>query len=102
MSKNLAERVIVNNVELVNLTDGEYQGTFSEGPLEVEVKVIIKENAITDIQILKHEHGLGSEGEKIIANILEEQSLEVDTISGATASSKVILKAVEEAMLKAK
>lgn len=102
MSKNLAQRVIVNNVELVNLLDGEFIGAWVEVPIEVEVKVVIRDNTIKDVEILKHQKGMGGSGESIVESILENQSLDVDTISGATASSKVILKAVEDALLKAK
>ncbi len=38
--------------------------------------------------------------EKIPDKVLEEQSLQVDIVSGATFSSKVILKAVEDALNK--
>lgn len=102
MSRNLAQRVTVNNVEIANLADGEYTGTFTENPLVVEVKVYIENGRITDIEILKHEHGMGQKGEKIVLDVMEKQTLEVDTISGATASSKVILKAIEDALTKAK
>lgn len=39
-------------------------------------------------------------GEKIITDILEQQSTEVDAVSGATYSSRGILEAVEEALVK--
>ncbi|WP_353955500.1 FMN-binding protein [uncultured Clostridium sp.] len=46
----------------------------------------------------EHDCGLGKKAEKITEEIEKMQSLQVDEISGATLSSKVILKAVETAI----
>jgi len=99
MSKNLVKDVAITNIELSNFEDGEYLGEFYKEPVNAEVKVIVENKKIADIVILKHEHGLGGKGEQIIDKVLESQSLDVDVISGATASSKVILKAIENALI---
>ncbi|MBD8046512.1 MAG: FMN-binding protein [Clostridium argentinense] len=51
-----------------------------------------------NIKIEEHDCGLGKKAEKITEEIEKMQSLQVDEISGATLSSKVILKAVETAI----
>lgn len=53
---------------------------------------------LTGIDIIRHLNGLGSSAESIVDKIIEKQSLEVDAVSGATLSSKCILKAVENAV----
>lgn len=43
-------------------------------------------------------NGLGSTAESIVNDVVQEQSLDIDIVSGATVSSKCILKAVENAI----
>ena len=58
----------------------------------------LKNGKITNIEIKDHMTGLGKNGEKIIDQIINKQSLDVDAISGATQSSVTITKAVENAL----
>ncbi len=60
----------------------------------------MKDHHITDIK-LDHRHGQGEAAEVITDHVIEAQSLQADTISGVTSSSKVILKAIENALLSA-
>ncbi|UUX34812.1 FMN-binding protein [Fundicoccus culcitae] len=48
--------------------------------------------------IIKHMNGLGSQAEAIIPTIIEEQSIEVEAVSGATVFSIAIKQAVQEAI----
>lgn len=84
--------------ELSSLDDGDYKGEYTLTPVEVEVMVSIKSNQISDIEILKHFNGLGKQAEAIIPLIIDKQSLNVEIVSGATVSSKCILKAIENAL----
>ena len=90
--------VEVLNVELDNIKDGSYEGEFSEGLVKVNLSVEIKDNKIIDITIKEHQNGLGKKAEKIIDDIKSKQSLTVDVVSGATLSSNVIRRAVQEAL----
>ncbi len=99
MSKNLVKDVLVSNIEFTKLKDGDYLGSFSKEPVIVKLKLIVKDKKVVDIVILEHINGLGQKGEKVIEDVLSKQSLDVDTISGATASSTVILKAIENAVM---
>lgn len=83
---------------LSNLEDGKYIGEYSIKPVYAKVEVTIEDEKITHIQLLQHDQGLGSEAEAILDDVIAEQSLEVDAISGATVSSKCILKAIEDAL----
>lgn len=42
--------------------------------------------------------GIGKPAEAIVEDIVENQSIEVDAVSGATNSSRVIMKACENAL----
>ncbi|MDR2758783.1 MAG: FMN-binding protein [Spirochaetaceae bacterium] len=81
--------------------DGTYRGEYdlSGTPVKVTVDVHTENARITGIEIVRHLCSpIGKKAEKITARIIEEQSLQVDAISGATGSSKAILKAVEAAL----
>ena len=76
---------------------GEAQGF--GGPIQVEVTV--DSGSITDISIVSAEKEDGaylSMAEEIIPSIIDAQSAEVDTISGATFSSTGIKNAVSQAL----
>ena len=80
------------------LADGTYRGAYDGGLVLAEVAVTVADAHIESVEILKHDHGRGGEAEKIVDHIVEAQSLEVDVITGATVSSKAILKAAENAL----
>ena len=88
----------IQDVDLSQIEDGYYEGSYSVFPVAVEVNVYVKNHEIIDINILKHTNGQGGPAEKITEHIMKSQSLDVDAISGATYSSKVIIKAVENAL----
>lgn len=92
----------VLDFDLRELSPGAYQGSFALFPVSAKVEVHLRDNAIENIELLDHFHGRGYNGEAIIDEIMKEQSLNVDMISGATHSSFVILKAVENALLQQK
>lgn len=93
-----ADKLSVITPELENIDDGLYEGEYDIVPVSVMVQVSVQDNRISNIAILKHENGLGGKAEKIVKDVIKKQSLEVDTVSGATVSSKCILKAIEQAI----
>lgn len=98
-----AEKVdlTVADVDLTNARDGTYTGTCEAFPVYAEVKVTVKGGRIDDIQLIKHRNGQGGAAEVIPSKVVEAQSVQVDTITGATSSSKVIRKAIENALKEA-
>jgi uncharacterized protein with FMN-binding domain len=87
--------------DLAFKTDGIYRGSYdlSGTPVNVILDVTIQNHQIIKIEIVKHSCSpIGKKAEKIIDQIIAVQSLDVDVISGATASSKSIIKAVENAL----
>ena len=88
----------IEDIDLTQISDGIYEGSYSVFPISVEVKVTVVNHIITDIEITKHDTGQGQPAEVIIDDVLQEQSLNVDVIAGATYSSKVILLAIKDAL----
>ena len=85
-------------------TPGTYTGTAAGKNGDVKVEVTFSANAIDSVKVVKHSETAGiSDGaiENIPAAIVENQSLAVDTVSGATITSDAILKAVADAVAQA-
>ena len=94
--------VIGGPVEPEKLIDGVYEGSAKGGPNSAVVRVTIQDQKITHIEILDHDAWKGKKAEPIIPQrIIDQQSTNVDTVSGATNSSKVIMNAVQHALEKA-
>jgi len=100
MESNLEElmQLDVTDVDLKSISDGTYTGEYSALPVSAKVSVSIKDHHITNIDLLEHNNGQGAGAEVIPLIVVEKQTLQIDTISGATYSSKVILKAIEDAL----
>ena len=85
--------------------DGECFGKASAYNGNVEVKVTISGGKITAIDIVKtkdDEEYFFDAQKKVIPEILEKQSTDVDAVAGATTSSEGIAHAVEKALEQAK
>jgi uncharacterized protein with FMN-binding domain len=90
--------IVALTPDLNTVADGTYQGSSKVGPVRVTLDVTVTNSAIRSIDIIRHFNGLGKKAEAIVPTVIEAQSLAVDVVSGATASSKAILKAVENAL----
>ena len=87
--------------DLSGKNDGTYRGeqNFSGTPIHVILDVALHNHRIASVTVIKHSCSpIGKKAEKIIAKIIDKQSLDIDTVSGATVSSKAIMKAVENAL----
>lgn len=84
--------------------DGTFEGTGEGFGGEIRIQLTVTSGRIADIQVLsaeKEDSSYLSMAEGIIANIIDAQSAEVDTISGATYSSAGIRQAVMQALKQA-
>lgn len=90
----------IGSVDLGSIEDGVYLGEHNTRLVSAQVKVTVKNHQIASIEIMKHENGRGKPAEEIVDAVVRAQSLQVDAVSGATVSSKVILKAIENALTK--
>ncbi len=88
----------VENIDLTQIQDGIYVGNAEVLWIAADVKVIVKAHKIESVDLIRHKNERGAGAEVIPERVVEAQSLQVDTVSGATNSSKVILKAIENAL----
>lgn len=88
----------VEEVPLTDVADGTYQGECDVDFIRARVAVTVKGGQITNISLLEHKNGRGQLAEVVLDNILQAQRLDVDAVSGATNSSTVLKKAVENAL----
>lgn len=96
--KTVINELKIANVDLAKVSDGKYKGSCDAVFVGAEVSVTVKDKKIVNIVLLSHKTEKGKSAEVITAKVLKAQSLKVDTISGATNSSKVILKSIENAL----
>lgn len=90
----------VQIVDVSQVKDGTYQGEEETALVKVSVEVTVKNHRITDICLFRHENGKGYIAESMIPEMLEKNTSEVDTVSGATMSSKTIKAALRNALAK--
>lgn len=88
----------IENVDLSKVSDGKYTGSCDAEVISAKVRVTVKDKKITDIVLINHKNERGKRAEVITERVVKAQTLSVDTVSGATNSSKVILKAIENAV----
>ena len=91
-----------DEIDLHELKDGLYEGECDVGYIYARVEVEIKEGRIVAVTLLEHRNERGKAAESILDDVVETQEIDVDTVSGATNSSKVIKKALEDAICNAK
>lgn len=96
--KELIRELKIDNVDLSKIPNGQYTGSCDAIYVGANVTVTVKDNKIADIILLDHKNDRGKPAEVILDKVLKAQSLQVDTISGATNSSKVILKSIDNAL----
>lgn len=96
--KRAVKETTFGSLDISDVPDGVYIGEYDVDFVYAKVEVTVRNGVITNIDILEHKNGRGSRAEIVIDRILEEQKIEVDAVSGATNSSIVIKKAVENAL----
>lgn len=85
------------------IPDGVYRGEHKWFPVSVVADVTVEGGKVVEIALVKHFKGKGGKAEKPVREqIIGKQSTEVDTVTGATRSSLVIMNAVQDAMEKAR
>lgn len=85
--------------------DGTYEGEGEGRNDTIRLAVTLKDGSITDIRVLEHyedEEPYFRNARQLLDDVKTAQSLNVDTVSGATLSSRGLLEALNDAMSKAK
>jgi uncharacterized protein with FMN-binding domain len=90
----------INTVDLSKIPDGSYEGSYNKGRFSYKVEVTVKDNRIESVNILSKPSIVQEFDNDIISRVLQQQSLKVDAVTGATASKKALLKAIENALNK--
>lgn len=102
---NEAKNLPLDRVDFEKLKDGTYSGVYKGGMYkwrENEVRVIVESGKVIKIELLKNKENTPPEFTKMLFDsVIEAQSLQVDTISGATLTSKAYLQGVENALKQA-
>lgn len=91
----------IDNINISAISDGIYEGECNVGYIYAHVSVTVQSGRIVNIDILEHRNERGSLAEGIIDDIIAQQKIDVDAVTSATNSSKVIKKAVENALINA-
>jgi len=96
----------INDINLSQLQDGTYKGDFTYGFLgydfTYEVETDIQSHRIKNIRVTKNRNTNHAKlAEDVIPRVIEAQSPNVDAHTGATTTSKALLKAIEISLVKA-
>lgn len=107
--KDSHQKSEVRSISRINLADGQYRDGEYVGvgvgyQLGLKVKITIENNKIKDLQIVSHNETpdfYEKAVSTVTSEIIEKQSTDVDTVSGATMSSYGIMEAVSAALANA-
>lgn len=96
--RNAVAAIDYSGVDISAVADGVYPGECDVGFISAKVAVTVEDGAITHIDLLEHKNDRGGAATGIGQRIVREQRVDVDVVTGATNSSKVIKKAVDNAL----
>lgn len=100
--KDAALNAKIGDVNLAVVNDGVYTGSYGFLRFGNTVEVTVKDHAITAINVVNPQMLAKPETlDTLKQEVLAAQNLQVDAVSGATATSKAFLKAVESALVNA-
>lgn len=92
------KQIDIENINISTVPNGIYEGECNVGYIYAHVSVTVLNGEITDIEILEHRNEHGEAAENIVPSIISQQKIDVDAVTSATNSSKVIQKAIETAL----
>lgn len=93
--------ITYGDVDVSAIPDGVYFGECDVDFVSARVSVTVRGGALADITLLEHKNEHGAPAERIVGDMLLQQRIDVEAVAGATNSSRVIRKAVENALLSA-
>lgn len=96
---NTAQALELNQINLAQIDDGKYVGTYETTRWTNTVEVVIENHEIKEITIVK-DVMIALEGlsDRLFNRVIENQSIDVDIETGSTITSKAYLKAIENAL----
>ena len=90
--------ISIAGISAKGLPDGTYEGSCDVGYIKARVNVLVQDGEMTKIDLLEHRNERGAAGEGVLERMLDAETTAVDAVSGATNSSRVIQRAVEDAL----
>jgi Uncharacterized protein conserved in bacteria len=91
----------IRDIDLATVKDGVYEGEYAYGTFTYAVQVKMEGHAIAAIDVLKNrDTPHAKKAATVVQRVLNEQRTNVDAVSGATTTSKALLKAIEVAISK--
>ena len=98
-----AKNLPIKNIDFRKLKSGKFHGAYAGGMYKWRVNecdVTVASGKVTDIQLAntKDPAAQNMQHKELYDRVIKAQSLQVDTISSATLTSKAYLKAVESAL----
>lgn len=97
MKKSLAT-IENEDIDMETVEDGIFEGHSKLDLVKVDVKVLVENHKLIKVELLRHECGLGHPADVIVDKMVEQNTWDVDAVSGATISSGVIKNAVNKAL----
>jgi len=89
----------IGGIDLSKIKDGTYPGKYRYGGFDYEVNVTVKGHRMIGIEITgNRETEYAKRAEDVVPRVMRAQSLKVDAVTGATTTSKALLKAIENAL----
>ncbi len=104
LTRGLGEgaKLVINSVDPAGLPDGEYNGSYKGGRWTNEMKVTVRDQKITQIEVVKDVAIAKPEvTQDVITKVINKQNVDIDAVSGATVTTKAYLKSIENALSKA-
>jgi uncharacterized protein with FMN-binding domain len=99
LSLNRYRTMEISRVTPDDLPDGIYPGQAADSSFTYQVEVTVEDGFISSIKTVKTRESLYARyAEGVFERVMNQQTPGVDTITGATTTSKVLLKAVENAL----
>ena len=96
---NTAQALQLNQINLAQVEDGNYVGTYETARWTNTVEVVIENHEIKEITIVKDVmFSLEGLSDRLFNRVIEKQSIDVDIETGSTITSKAYLKAIENAL----
>jgi len=101
MTLNKIRNIHIENIDLTKVNDGIYQGEAKAGSYTYKVTVKVDNHKIVNINgVNNRKSPYVTYAEGVFTKIVKQQNLSVDTVSGATTTSKAFMKAAENALRK--
>src|SRR6056297_208568 len=87
----------IENPDVSQIQDGEYEGSYKKTRWNYGVKVTVKDGRIADVEVTQKPDD-GDFTSKAAEKIVGAQNVQIDTVSGASINTRAFQKAVETAL----